>query len=336
MTRARILSAPLLLVGVLMLAACASPVIYKPEVEAFQKATVQTSAFMEAKRTSIRKIRSELRTEALAAKTPLLRLSRTCAATLKKYENLSRADASGPLTATEVSGCELELVGGDDPQLVILMNPPKVLDNSAAFVDSVSAYAASLAKVATAGDQQSFVTAVNELADTTTSVANSAAKAANKEPPDLQALTPIGNLVALAVSYYLENRRAEALKAGAQAAHQWIVDGSAGVARTMYAAQFEIISAKQRDLVDQLNDKVNELSGASYVAAADKAIEMGTDLRRELAADPGAPFRALPVAHAKLLAAFDDRERLLAASIAASKELFEAAKDAKNELVTDQ
>lgn len=335
MTRARLFPVFLLLVGILLLPACATPVAYKPEVEAFQMATAETSAFMEAKRASIRNIRSELRTEELTATRPLLRLSKACATTLKKYESFSRADARPPLAPSEVSGCELELARGEDPHLAILMNPPKVLDNSAAFVASISAYAESLAKVATAGDQQSFVAAVNDLATNATSVATSSAKAANREPPDLQALTPIGNLVALAVSYYLEGRRAEALKAGAEAAQPWIAQGSAGVARTMYAAQFEIINAKQRELVNQIN-KVNEASKDSYVAAADKAIVMGTDLRRALAADPGAPFRALPAAHEKLIEAFGDRKRLLAASIAASKELFDAAKDAKNALVTGQ
>lgn len=337
MIRSRLSSASVLLAGILTLSACATPVSYKPEVDAFQKATAQTSAFMEAKRTSIRDIRTDLRTEELAEKRPQLDLTRaSCSAALAKHQRLSSADAAAPLTATDVSGCELKLAEGeeDEPHLVILMNPPKVLDNSAAFVASVSAYAASLSKVATAGDQQSFVAAVNDLATNATSVANSAAKAANKKSPDLDALTPIGNLVAQAVFYYLENRRAEALEAGAKAAHPWIVQGSGGVARAMYAAQFEIVRAQRDELFNQIDD-VNEASEAKYVAAADKAIAMAVDLRRELAADPGAPFRALPVAHEKLLAAFGDRERLVAGSIAASKELFGAAKDAKNALVKD-
>jgi hypothetical protein len=334
MTRPRPFPATVLLAGILTLSACASPAVYKPEVEAFQNATAQTSAFMEAKRTSIRDIRTELRTEVLTAKKPELRLSTKCSSVVSKYQTLSGSGARPSLTAADVSGCEIELVDRELSHLDILMNPPKVLDNSAAFVASVSAYAASLSKVATAGDQQSFVAAVNDLANSATSVANSAAKAAKKDPPDLEALTPIGNLVALAVSYYLENRRAEALEAGAKAAQPWIVQGSAGVARAMYAAQFEIVRSKRDELFNQL-DKVNEENDAGYVAAADKAIAVGVDLRRELAADPGAPFRALPVAHENLLAAFGDRERLLAASIAASKELFEAAKDAKNALVKD-
>ena len=287
-----------------------------------------------SKRASIRDIRSDLRTEELADKRPLLSLGTACGATVKQYQELSTFGARSSLTATEVSGCEITLADEDLSHLSTLMNPPKVLDNSAAFVASVSAYAVSLNKVATAGDQQSFVAAVNDLANNATSVANSAAKAAGKNPPDLEALTPIGNLVALAVFYYLENKRAEALEAGAKAAHPWIMQGSAGVARAMYAAQFEIINEKHRVLRIQI-DTVNEASEAGYVAAADKAIVMGTDLRRHLAADPSAPFRALPVAHENLLAAFGDRKRLVAASIAASKALFEAAKDAKNALVKD-
>ena len=231
MTRLRPFSATVLLAGVLALSACATPVAYKPEVEAFQKATAQTSAFMEAKRASIRDIRGDLRTEELADKRPFLGLGTgtSCGTTVKQYLELSKSGAKSSLTVTEVSGCEITLEDKELSHLNTLMNPPKVLDNSAAFVASVSAYAVSLNKVATAGDQQSFVAAVDDLANNATSVANSAAKAAGKKPPDLEALTPIGNLVALAVFYYLENKRAEALEAGAKAAHPWIVQGSGGV-----------------------------------------------------------------------------------------------------------
>lgn len=335
MTRLRLFPKIVLLVGVIALSACASPVVYKPEVDAFQTATNETAAFMEAKRSSIRDIRTELRTEELKDKRPLLRLSSACSSAVTQYQVASASGNAPPLTAAEISKCAIELENGDLSHLDILMNPPKVLDNSAAFVASVSAYAASLGKVATAGDQQSFVAAVNDLAENATSVANAAAKAAGEDPPDLEALTPIGNLVALAASYYLENRRREALIDGAKAAQPWIAQGSAGVARAMYSAQFEIIRSKRDALFNQL-DKVNEATAANYVAAADKAIVMGSDLRGALAADPGAPFRALPVAHQKLIDAFGDRKRLLAASIAASKALFEAAKDATNAVLKDR
>ncbi len=47
MTRSRLFSVTALLAGILTLSACATPEVYKPEVEAFQKATAQTSVFME-------------------------------------------------------------------------------------------------------------------------------------------------------------------------------------------------------------------------------------------------------------------------------------------------
>ena len=101
MTRLQPFSATVLLAGILALSACATPVAYKPEVEAFQKATAQTSAFMEAKRASIRDIRSDLRTEELADKRPLLRLGTACGATVKQYQELSTFGARSSLTVTE-------------------------------------------------------------------------------------------------------------------------------------------------------------------------------------------------------------------------------------------
>jgi hypothetical protein len=327
----------LLVACVFAVSGCASPVVYRPEVEGFQKATAEMSAFVTAKRSSVREVRAKLRSDELAAKRPLLRLSNACRATIDKLGRLSEPGKSPLLTEEDVARCRLEPAGdaGDSGDLAHLLNPPTVLDASVAFAAAVSTYAESLNKVATAGDRASFVEAVDGLATSARSVAVSSMKAAGKEPPDLDALTPIARVAGLAVSYYLEDRRADALKDAADAADPWIDQGSAGVARALYAAQFEVVRARRDELLEQL-DEVNEASPAGYVVAADKAIALAASLREALASDPGAPLQALPRAHEKLREAFEDRKRLLPGTIAASNELYEAAREAREALMKDR
>ena len=125
------------------------------------------------------------------------------------------------------------------------------------------------------------------------------------------------------------------MRDAAEAAHPGIELGADAAAGALLAAQAEVVLAKREALLEQV-DVVNEASESAYVAAADKAVAMAADLRRALAADPGAPLRALPVAHQKLREAFEDRERLGPGALAASKELLEAAREAREALVEDR
>lgn len=309
-----------------ILSGCTTPTAYRPEVDAFQQAATEVNTFMHAKQGSVTVVRNDLRTRELEAKRPLLMVGPACGATLQKLNN------DQTLTPEEVSACNLR--ARDDAVSQETLSPGQALDNSAEFAEAVLQYADALQQVSTASDKDSFVAAVDALGDAAGSVAESAAKAAGRPAPDTEALGPIAGFVAQAAYYYLENKRQQALVDGAESAHPWIIQGSEAVAGVLNAAQFELADSTYQQLLGQL-DTVNEASPSTYVAAADLALATQGKLRSELAADPAAPFRKLPTAHEKLLAAFRDRTRGVAPSIAAAKALYAAAKEAQTALSKD-
>ena len=301
-----------------VLSACATPTVYRPEVDMFQKATTEVNTYIKAKQNAVRDVRDSLRKDMLKSKRPEISISADCAKAAQKLLDNSPA-------AKEAAGCQLE-VSGDDI-LNQLFNPKGQFADSVEFVEAVVVYASALDKVAKSGDKNAFLEAANGLGDAVISLAGSAAEAAGKPKPDAEHFTPIANLVSLGAYYYLENMRAEALKEAAKSADSWIKMGSLAVNDVMYAAQFEIVNPSLEKLRSQV-DKVNEASQATYVAEADKAITHSSELRRQLSVDPGLPFRKLPDTHKKLLAAFEDRKRNLAAAIAVAKDLYNAAREA--------
>jgi hypothetical protein len=314
------------------LAACESPVAYRPEVQQFNKATAEASAYMEAERKSLGDLRADLRRDALSERQPFVQITEGCFAAIQKFNQLALAADPAPLEREVVEACGLALP--DDSEIEGLFDPGTPVNNAAAFAEAVSTYAAALDEVATSADQAGFENAVTGLGDAAISLATSATAAAEVEPPSIEALSPIAAFVGKASYYYLENRRAEALKDAAASAQPWIETGSQGVVRVLYAAHFEEINVAKDELLRQLDD-VNEASESSYVRESDEAIAKLATLRQLLGDDPGAPFRKLPVAHAELIKAFDDRERHLSGAIAAAKDLFESARAARAAIVNE-
>lgn len=312
------------IVILLILSACATPSVYRPEVDMFQKATTEVNTYVKAKQNAVGVVRDSLREDQLKENRPLIIVSKDCTKAVDKLLENSPA-------AKEAAGCQVKVSDddGDDDhdRLNQLLNPKGQFTDSVAFAEAVAAYASALDKVAKSGDKKTFIEAANGLGDTLIALAGSAAEAAGKPKPDAEYFTPIANLISLGAYHYLENMRAEALKEAAKSADSWIEMGSMAVNKVMYSAQSEIAFASLEKLRTQV-DKVNEATEAAYVAEADKAIKHSSELRRQLSVDPGLPFRKLPDTHKKLLAAFEDRERNLAAAIAVAKDLYNAAREA--------
>jgi uncharacterized protein YdaT len=237
-----------------------------------------------------------------------------------------------PVDPTLIDGCRFMLP--DDPGIEPLFNPRQAMANAAAFAKSVAAYAAALNDVATTSDREGFIKAVEGVGNAATSLATSATTAAGKPPPKLEALGPIAAVIGRAAYYYLENRRTEALKDAANSAHQWIEAGSQEVIRVLYAQRFEQISVANTKFAIGVED-VNDANANSYVEAAEKAIRGLSELTQLLSGDVGATFRKLPAAHQKLIDSFEDRERHLEGSIAATSDLFEAARAAHVAITED-
>jgi len=308
-----------------ILSACATPTVYRPEVDLFQKATNELNSYIKAKENAVRDVRDSLRKYMLESKTPIISISEDCAKAAKKLLDNSPAKK-------EADGCQIEVSGNDS--LNQLFNPKGRFANSVAFTEAVVLYASALDKIAKSGDKKSFLEAANGLGDAIISLAGVAAEAAGEPEPDTESFTPIAKFISLGAYYYLENMRTEALREAAKSADTWIKKGSMAVNDVMYSAQFEIVNASLEELRSQV-DKVNEANKSAYVPEADKAIKHISELRRQLSVDPGLPFRKLPDTHKTLLAAFEDRERHLAAAIVVAKDLYNAAREAYAAVVNE-
>jgi hypothetical protein len=313
------------IVILLVLSACSTPAVYRPEVDIFHKATTEVNSYIKAKKNAVRDVRDSLQKDMLKSKRPEIIISEDCAKAARKLLNNSPA-------AKEAVGCQLEVFGDDS--LNQLFNPKGQFTDSVAFVEAVVVYASALDKVAKSGDKKTFLEAADGLGDAVIALAGSAAEASGEPKPDAERFTPIANLISLGAYYYLESMRTEALREAAKSADSWIKKGSMAVNDVMYSAQFEIVNASLEEL-RSLVDKVNEPSKANYVAEADKAIKHSRELRRQLSVDPGLPFRKLPDTHKKLLSAFEDRERNLAAAITVAKDLYNAAREAYASVVNE-
>ena len=307
-----------------LLSACGTPAVYRPEVGEFQKAATEVSTYVTAKQSAVELVRADLREEVLKSRRPLIAVSAECAEAAKKL-----ADQSSPVN--EGKDCRLTLP--DDPDLEQIFNPKGQFTDSAAFAQAVEEYASALYKVATSGDKEAFLQAANGLGDAVISLAGSAAEAAGKAKPDPSTFTPITNLIGLGAFYYLENKRTEALKEAARTAHPWIREGSEGVKKVLYSAELEIAQPALEKIKEQV-DEANEAGPNAYIEPAQQAIIQTAELRSEYIRDPPeAVFGKLPEAHQKLLEAFEDRDRNTAVAIAAAKDLFAAAREAHAAIV---
>lgn len=311
-------------------AGCESPVSYRPEVDQFVKATTEATKYLEMQRTTISTLRSDLRRQVLIRTQPNVSISAGCQGAIQAFNEITAKPTPMPLERTLVEGCGFDLPA--DFSGKELFDPSEPIRHSVAFGASVTGYATALGRIATIGDREGFVKAVDGLGDAAASLAANAAKVAGAQPPNTAALGPIANLVANAAFYFLENKRAEALKVAATAAKPWIDSGAAAVVRVLYAMRFEQINQARSTLFVSV-DAVNEAQAKQYPDRADEAIRSLGRIRNLLGGDPGATFRALPEAHNKLIAAFDDRKRHLDGAIAAAKNLSEAARAAQAALV---
>jgi len=302
---------------IFFLFACATPSVYRPEVDMFQKATSEVDSYLKAKQKSVIEIRDYRRNEILKTERPIVKLSKSCRFALTKLNQL----APDKKTAAE---CGLV---PDDERLKGLFNPFEAIDNSVAFTEAVRSYAESLNKIAMCGDKEAFVEAAKGLGDSVISLAGSAAEVANKKKPEPERFTPLASFIASIAYYDLENRKTEALREAAMNANRWIVLGSEAVGKVMLATQFEMASYSYNHVVEQL-DAMNEANEKSYVEEADKAIKYTADLRQQLGEDSGLPLKKLAKTHEKLLKAFEDRKRYLSESIVISQDLYKSAKDA--------
>ena len=158
-----------------LLSACGTPAVYRPEVGEFQKAATEVSTYVTAKQSAVELVRADLREEVLKSRRPLIAVSAECAEAAKKL-----ADQSSPVN--EGKDCRLTLP--DDPDLEQIFNPKGQFTDSAAFAQAVEEYASALYKVATSGDKEAFLQAANGLGDAVISLAGSAAEAAGKAKPD--------------------------------------------------------------------------------------------------------------------------------------------------------
>ena len=306
------------------LSACGTSAIYRPEVDEFNKAANAVHIFVKAKQSAVNSVRVNLRKDVLKEKRPMIKLNTACNDAI---QNL--ASSKSPIK--KAKNCKLKIIG--DSELELLYSSEPAFENTVNFSKTIEAYSVALQNVATSGDKESFLQATSNLGDAVVSLAGTAAKIANKKAPEASRFAPISNLIGLGVFYILENKRSEALMKAAEAAHPWIVDGSNAIKKVLYRAEYEIMAAQQVALVEQI-DLVNEAEPANYVAAADKAIKQLAELKTALKVDPGLTFQKFPDVHQKLLEAFKDKKRKLAHSIAASKDLFNAAKEARTALNT--
>ena len=304
------------------LAACSTPAVYRPEVNEFNKAAVEVHALLKAKQTKVGAVRNSLRTKKLTRTRPVISLSGGCSTAIRQYLELKSA-------VKLANDCDLKF--NSDPDLEQLFRSASAFENAVEFSNTVEAYSVALQKVATSGDKASLQEATSQLGDAVVSLAGKAARAAGKQVPDANVFTPITRLIGQGAFYTLENKRAEALKKAAKTAHPWIVAGSKAIVGVLYNAEFEIAQAKKDALIKQI-DIVNEARPKKYVSAVDKAIKQSTELRQLLKIDPALSIKKLPAVHMKLLEAFKDKKRNLASSIAASKDLFKAAKAAREAL----
>lgn len=327
---------PVILISGLLpvfIAGCESPANYRPEVDQFATATAEAAKYLESQRTRVSALRSKLRRQVLSRTQPKISTGTGCQKALLAFSETAAKPNPMPLSSALVEDCQFQFLDNFPHQE--LFNPAEPIRNSIAFSDSVANYASALNKVATIGDREGFIKAVDGLGDAAASLASNAAKAVGKEPPDTAALGPIANLVANAAFYFLENKRADALKTAATTAKPWIDSGSAAVVRVIYSMRFELINQANDDLQESV-DAVNEAQANQYPDKADEAISSLGHIRNLLSGDPGATFRALPKAHDALMAAFDDRKRHVDGAIAAAKNLFEAARAARAALVNKQ
>ena len=311
------------------LAACQTPTAYRPEVEAFTKATAETSAYMTARVEEASDVRKDLRREILLERKPVVTVAPGCTRAILAFNQEAGKPKPAPLPEALLDSCQLLVPENED--LAPLFNPRPAMRNASRFANSVADYAAALDRVSVSADQAGFEQSVQDLGKAMTSLANGAAKAANEKAPTLPELGLVTAFVAKASFYYLENRRADALKEAAAQAQPLIEKGSAGVVRVLYAARFESVNAAKERLNKRL-DAVNEDGSSAYVSKADQAVAAHGRLLTLLSGDPAAPFTKLPTAHQALIEALDDPKRNLAPAVAAAMDLFNAARAAKTAL----
>ncbi len=307
---------------------CVTPTAYRPEVEAFKKATAETSAYMTARVEEAGDVRKNLRREVLRDQMPIVSLAPGCDAAIVAFNLEAGKQRPAPLPEALLDSCRLL---PDDEELAPLFNSRAAMRNASRFATSVAGYAAALDRVAVSADQAGFEQSVQDLGNAVTSLANNAAAAASESAPSLPDLGLVTAFVAKASFYYLENRRTDALKEAGTQAQPWIEKGSASIVRVLYAARFESINAAKQTLLERL-DAVNEANASSYVTKADQAVLAHGRLLTLLSGDPAAPFTKLPKAHQALIEAFDNPDRNLAPAIAAAMDLFDAARAAKTAL----
>ncbi len=310
------------------LSGCVTPTTYRPEVEAFKKATAETSAYMTARVEEAGDVRKDLRREVLLDQRPIVSLAPGCDAAIVAFNLEAGKQQPAPLPEALLDSC---LLLPDNEDLAPLFNSRAAMRNASRFATSVADYAAALDRVAVTADQAGFEQSVQDLGNAVTSLANNAAAAASESAPSLPDLGLVTAFVAKASFYYLENRRTDALKEAGTQAQPWIEKGSASVVRVLYAARFESVNAAKQTLLKRL-DAVNEASASAYVTKADDAVAAHGRLLTLLSGDPAAPFTKLPEAHRALIEAFDDPDRHLAPAIAAAMDLFNAARAAKTAL----
>ena len=114
----------------LLLSACATPNIYRPEVDMFKRATSEIDSYVKAKRKSVKDFRADLRIEVLKSQTPLISLTKSCS---KAIANLNESANKGAEPDLNVAS-ECKLLAVDRKELSILYNTEEAFENSVAFV----------------------------------------------------------------------------------------------------------------------------------------------------------------------------------------------------------
>lgn len=315
------------------LAACEGPTTtYRPQIDIFAKATVETSQFARELQTSTAASTTARQRETLERRQPHIALDDMgCADAIIARTSRSPGQPLEPFQVAVNLKCAW-VAPDDDVELRDAFDTGSRFPESVAFLRSVERYAAALQLIATSADKEGLieatkgtVAAVASLAATASSVARGNLEAA----PDLSAVSTLAGTIAF---HILEDMRSEALKRSAHEADKWIAEGSAAVARVLEEANNELIraaSGKKNKLIDAANFAKGS---PDYVAKVQAAQAAQVELEQLVARDPTAPLLKLARAHHALVDSFEDPSLQVGPSVGAALDLLEATQRARTAL----
>jgi len=201
-----------------------------------------------------------------------------------------------------------------------------LLSETSAIGAKLRDYAATLNELATSTDGEALQSAVGKANAAMESLADRIQRTA-KTDLKLEAMGPVSDLIGASLVSALEYRRYEAMKRIVDRADPVVTQA----AQILSRASVVLLIPRLRAASNVVNDAIAEVNRASenqFVARLGKARAAVDDYLGLYAADPGASFQAMAIAHQKLKQALGDARRGFEALKTATADFAEKAEAA--------